>query len=282
MNIRRNRWSLKRLGVVAAGVSVPVLAAVIFYRTMSPSRLLSPVVGWSIFSGVLVALIFAVQSYVEHLLAKTHENAVRGERERVARELHDTLIQGCASVSMMLEAIASTSVAQSELLHLAREQSRQTVMETREAIWNLRRTGDEVDLIAALHNVANEIRLPSGKPLQITHNVDHLSVPANSADEISMTVREALRNAVRHSGTERITVELRSRRRGLSICVQDFGCGIAANAPAQMPGHYGMLGMQERMRRLGGGVHVQEMPGGGTSVQLMLRWGSLRKAPVRS
>lgn len=269
------------MGAIVAAVMLPLVASGVFHRAMWAWGSSSMAVRWSVVCGGSAAAFFAVFDQVEVLLAKTRNDAIREERERMARELHDTLIQGCASVSMMLEAIASTSVAQSDLLHLAREQSRQTVEEAREAIWALRRNGDEVDLVAALRSVANEVRLSSGKPLQIKHNVPNLPIPANSADEISMTVREALRNAVRHSGTERITVELRSGRKGLSICVQDLGCGIAANAPTPTSGHYGMLGMHERMRRLGGGVQVQAVPGGGTSVQLMLRWVSLRKAPVR-
>jgi signal transduction histidine kinase len=278
VDLRRKSWGLKRLGGIAAAAVILLLASTVFYhatRTWTPA---SMIVGWSVICGCAAGLSFVLLNRAGALLAKTRADAIREERERMARELHDTLVQSCASVSMMLEAIASTSVAQSDLLHQAREQSLKSVEEARHAILNLRSSGD-VDLVAALHGVADEIRRSSGKLLQVKQNVAHLPVPANSADEISMTVREALRNAVRHSGSERIMMELKSRRAGLSIYVQDFGCGIVPAVPVS--GHYGMVGMRERMRRLGGGVEVQAVPGGGTAVQLILRWGPLRKASMR-
>jgi signal transduction histidine kinase len=92
-----------------------------------------------------------------------------------------------------------------------------------------------------------------------------------------MAVREAVRNAVRHSGSETIIVALRCSKEDLTLLIRDYGCGMHQDRLSVEERHYGIVGMQERMRRLGGGLQIDGMPGAGTTVRLQLRWGSVRK-----
>ena len=209
--------------------------------------------------------------------------AVLEERERVAREMHDTVIQGCTGISALLEALVSTGVGesaeglQSELLNCARDQARRTIEEARQAVWNLRRPEKHIDLIEALRGVAAQTMLDSGSSVQIQHNVPRLEMGATPANEILMAVREAVRNAVQHSGSETIIVALRSSEEDLTLLIRDYGCGMQKDRLSVEERHYGIVGMQERMRRLGGGLQIDGMPGAGTTVRLQLRWGSVRK-----
>jgi len=203
---------------------------------------------------------------------------VKEERERLARELHDTVIQNCTGLSVLLEAMASAAERNEpmprELLDCAREQACRTVDDVRNAVWNLRRPEKDTDLVAVLHDLAAQMTSNGGSSINVRHNVASLPVPASSADEISMTVREAICNAVRHSGTEEILVDLCSDREGLRVSIQDYGCGLSATVKPGDSKHFGIVGMQERMQRLGGGLQINGMPGTGTTVNLMLRWGS--------
>ena len=213
--------------------------------------------------------------------------AVLEERERVAREMHDTVIQGCTGISVLLEALVGAGVGesseglQSELLNHARDQSRRTIEEARRAVWNLRHDPEkEIDLIEALRGVAAQTMREGGSSVQIQHNVPYLAINARPANEILMAVREAVCNAVRHSGSETIVVDLRSSKEELTLSIRDYGCGMRKDRLFDEEMHYGIAGMGERMRRLGGGLQIDGVPGAGTTVHLQLRWGKIRKVPA--
>ena len=213
--------------------------------------------------------------------------AVLEERNRLAREMHDTVIQGCTGISALLEAMASTqsaeprderSAAKDGLLEYARVQARTTIEEARQAIWNMRHEREnDVDLIAALAAVARQTARESetGESRTIVtfdHKVERLLVSASAAHEILMTVREAVYNALQHSGSSKVEMELSTTNDNLIIRVLDQGCGfVMAGDSVTIDGHYGIVGMRERVQRLGGHVQITSSPGHGTQVQLRLR-----------
>jgi ligand-binding sensor domain-containing protein/signal transduction histidine kinase len=213
--------------------------------------------------------------------------AVLEERSRLAREMHDTVIQGCTGISALLEAMASTqsadasderSAANDGLLEYARVQARTTIEEARQAIWNMRHEREnDVDLIAALTAVARQATRESetGESRTLVtfdHKVERLPVSASVTHEILMTVREAVYNALQHSGSSKVEIHLSVTGDSLILCVIDQGCGFAmAGNAVTVDGHYGIVGMRERVQRLGGHVQITSSPGNGTEVQLRLR-----------
>lgn len=213
--------------------------------------------------------------------------AVLEERNRLAREMHDTVIQGCTGISALLEAMASTqssnsledsSAARDGLLEYACVQARTTIEEARQAIWNMRHEREnDVDLIAALTAVARQTTKESETAESRTivafdHHAEHLSVSASVAHEILMTVREAVYNALQHSGSAKVTIDLSVADDNLVVCVIDQGCGfVHADDSTTVDGHYGIVGMRERVQRLGGQIRITSSPGSGTQVQLNLR-----------
>jgi ligand-binding sensor domain-containing protein/signal transduction histidine kinase len=217
-----------------------------------------------------------------------HFAAVLKERERMAREIHDTVIQGFTSVSAVLEALATitsgtlATPTQTELLDCARDQSRRTIEEARQAVWNLRRSNKDIDLIEALRSVAAQTMRDCTSAVQVQHNVPRLEMDASPANEILMTVREALYNAVRHSGSKTILVVLRNSKAELTLSIQDYGCGMQRGSATTQAMHYGIVGMEERMHRLGGALQIDGNPGAGTTVKLQLRWDSVTRTSVRN
>lgn len=203
--------------------------------------------------------------------------AVLAERGRLAREMHDTVLQGCTGISALLEAVASTPAdhesAKHELLDYARDQVRTTIHEAREAIWNMRHEREkDIELIEALNGIAMQTTREFGTSVDVEHNLVRLPVPASVAHEILMTVREAVYNSVQHGHTRTVRINLHDHEGELSIAVIDAGCGFSVNGTDRVRnGHYGIVGMRERMQRLGGRLELASVPGEGTTVRLRIQ-----------
>jgi len=214
---------------------------------------------------------------------RTRFEAVLAERSRLAREMHDTVIQGCTGISALLEAVASTPVeheaVKNDLLDYARTQARTTIQEAREAIWNMRHEDEkDIELVEALNGVATQTMRDFGTVVDVEHNLSRVPVAASIAHEILMTVREAVYNSVQHGQTQNVTINVQDNEDDLSIAVVDAGRGFDVNGTdAAEEGHYGIVGMHERMQRLGGRLELTSAPGAGTTVRLRVQ----RRGPGR-
>jgi signal transduction histidine kinase len=186
--------------------------------------------------------------------------------------MHDTLIQGCVSISALLEAASSGEIDDNEsrlhLIDYAATQIRATVDEARQAVWNLR--GDEhstADMETALRRMAERIghehdvkmsyRL-AGKPFDVNLPAQH---------ELMMVAREAVFNAVLHGHARHVEAEVCYAGESLSLSVKDDGEGFDT-AEAFSDGHFGLRGMQERIHRFDGKFEIDSTPGQGTRVRV--------------
>jgi ligand-binding sensor domain-containing protein/signal transduction histidine kinase len=196
--------------------------------------------------------------------------AVLGERSRLAREMHDTLIQGCTGVSALLEAVASMSPAPTSaaggLLDRARSQIRVVTDEAREAVWNLHRGGHSeisrlVDQMARQACAVSQVPLrfeTSGKPVTLDPSIEH---------DILMVAREAVYNAIRHGNPREVSLGLHFHRGRVRLSVMDDGCGFEpGEVLPQTDRHFGLIGMRERTERAGGHFAVRSSPGKGTEL----------------
>ncbi len=224
---------------------------------------------------LLAALILGIYRFRLWQIKMRFE-AVLDERGRLAREMHDTVIQGCASVSALIEALASLLKHEDQLtqnlIEHARTQLRSTIDEAREAVWNLRRNkAAENSFGAALkgmaEQIAKEYRIPiscelSGRPFVLNQFATH---------ELLMMVREALYNAVLHARPERIEIRAAFARNDLTLEVRDDGCGFDPTAiETHTEHHYGLVGMRERVQQVGGRFHLESAQGKGTEVQIQI------------
>lgn len=198
------------------------------------------------------------------------------ERKRVARDMHDTLIQGCLGVLVLLEAAGSTreesSGSGNTLVDRAREQIRSTIDEARRAVWDLRKKPADGDTLAAeLARLANRVRAESQIPVQFLRRGRIRPTAKELEDGLVLVVREAVANAVRHGRPRNIRIELGYGFRSVEILISDDGQGFTPPEPGTRNSqHYGLIGMRERIEHLRGTFRLESMPGCGTTIQLRI------------
>lgn len=207
---------------------------------------------------------------------KARYAAVLAERSRLAREMHDTVIQGCAGVSALLEAASTVQPAPAEiardLLDRARIQVRQTLSEAREAVWDLRHTSLEGDSISsALTELARRLAAESGIDVRAISQGAPVLLSGSVQANLLLVAREAARNALEHSGARSVFIGLSIARKTLALEIVDDGCGFTPPPrDAPLNGHYGIVGMRERIDQIGGDFQIVSERGKGTRVTAVI------------
>ena len=198
---------------------------------------------------------------------------VLAERTRLAREMHDTVIQGCVGVSTLLEAARSMPPSAigkyRELLDRAAMQVRLTVNEAREAVWDLRHSSLEHNLTDTLRDFARHIAAAEGIPVKAQIEGTPSPLDDEADRNLLLVAREAIRNAVMHAHPAEISVKLRYETAEVSLEVSDNGLGFAPEASREN-GHYGIVGMKERVEQSGGTFQLRSGVGQGTRVTARL------------
>jgi len=232
-----------------------------FYRT------------WWFFSLVTLSLCAAFWlafRYYEH--QQNMRYAVRlSERTRIARDMHDTVIQGCVGASTLLEAAAGFAESEhapvTEFLDRARVQLRLTLDEARQALTDLRHDSFAEGLGGALEDLAHGVSREGNVPIEVKIEGSRPVLPEILNRNMLLVAREAIRNSVAHSGAARIEVYLSFTPTRLDLEIRDDGCGFAAERPDLCPAnHFGITGMRERVEQLGGSFTLRSAPGEGTSI----------------
>jgi signal transduction histidine kinase/ligand-binding sensor domain-containing protein len=202
------------------------------------------------------------------------------ERTRLARDLHDTLlqtIQGSKLVADNARDHPENPESTVRALDRLSEWLDRAISEGREALETLRSSSAESDgLTGSLHRAADECTFNLDIRTSIsTHGLDRELHPI-AHDEIYRIGYEAIRNACAHSGGTELDIEIRYRRRSFQLVIRDNGRGIDPNLQhAPKPGHFGLTGMRERASRLGGTLNIVSKPNVGTAVSLQLPGNSI-------
>jgi signal transduction histidine kinase len=199
--------------------------------------------------------------------------AILEERSRVAREVHDTLIQGCASVSAFLEASSNISGdrdLKEEYVNFARSQISITMDEARRTVWNLRHGGEtQGDIRKIISDMADQMSKEFGVTISCTFRGRKVELDSITLHEATMIVREALMNALLHGDAGRVEIVTRCDLYQLSISVRDDGKGFD-DSQVSDKGHYGLKGMRERTTMVGGAFSLQTGVGNGTVITFTL------------
>lgn len=232
---------------------------------------------------VLLALVIALLGYAIYLWrlrqVESRFNAVLAERNRIAREIHDTLAQGFVAVSVQLQLVGrsllqSTDAARRHLDE-AQELVRTGLDDARRAIWELRSQNTENhDFASQLVQTAERITASSGVKAQVEVRGVYRPLPANVENELLRIAQEAVTNVVRHAAATRVVIVLEYTRRRVKMAVTDDGRGFAPDAPTVAEGHFGLAGIKERAHQIGGRVKVTSTIGQGTEVQIEVTAGS--------
>ncbi len=219
----------------------------------------------------LLALVTAQARLVRERsnLAEGHSAAVETERQRIAREIHDTAGHGFAGIALYMDAARKTFQAgspdqASNFLEEASALARHSLRETRASIAGLRETAD-VDLSARLNNLAS--RNHAGPPFVSVH-IEPDDVPPASSSARWHLVRiaeEAVANACKHAAASHIRVELAANTHTLCLRVHDDGRGFDPSQTGNQG--YGLAGMRERTAQLQGSLTIVSAPGQGTEIR---------------
>jgi signal transduction histidine kinase len=203
------------------------------------------------------------------------QQAVHKERLCIARELHDTLLQGFLSASMQLcfvdDGLAAESPAK-PILRRALELIRKGLDEGRDALLGLRSAAlPEGSLEKALGDIRDTVAPGSRTRLCIAILGESRPLIPAVQDQVYWIAREALLNALRHSAANRVEVEIEYLPRKLRVVVRDDGTGIDPDVlRTGRNSHWGLTGMQERAASIGAKVRVWTKRGGGTEVEISL------------
>jgi NarL family two-component system sensor histidine kinase YdfH len=206
--------------------------------------------------------------------ARIEDLTLVNERQRMARELHDTLAQGLAGLILQLEAVDKQLAhgrperAQA-IATQAMERARTTLADARRAIDDLR-AGASANLTERVRDEVERFTAATGIPCEFDLNPTSLPVPDSFQEHLFRAVAEGLTNVARHARASRAWVRVAEVNRGLEIVVRDDGVGFESTEVNGRAGHYGLIGLHERARLMGGSFEVMSKPGQGTTLTLRL------------
>jgi signal transduction histidine kinase len=214
------------------------------------------------------AVIAELEETRAELAAVSREAGVRAERERLAREIHDTLAQGFTSVVLLLELaeseIATDPAAARRRLAGAWETARQNLAEARALVAALTPVDlQEAPLPQAIGRLVDRFGAETGLPVHLSVDGEPRPLPANIEVVLLRAAQEALTNVRKHARARQVTVALRYGE-GTQLCVADDGTGFDPAAPAD---GYGLAGMRRRVEETGGALAVRSGPAG-TAVEV--------------
>jgi len=196
------------------------------------------------------------------------------ERERIARDLHDTLLQSVQGLIMKIHAVTQQmprEEAARQTLEKTLDHADQVLAEARDRVRSLRGTDDALsDLPAALQQVAEEVSQDQTAGVKVIAEGNLRELHPVVLEESFLIAREALINALAHSGGLNVEVEIVYGPRQFCLRVRDDGRGIDPEVLEQggRPAHWGLPGMRERAQRIGAQLLLWSRPQAGTEVEL--------------
>jgi len=205
-------------------------------------------------------------------MAETEFTAILSERNRVAREIHDTLSQNLGAISVQLE-LARTHAAEISapaLNHIgaAHQLARAALADARDSIWNMRsHVLEKSDLGEALEGIL--LRMTEGTAVIPSMRVDgaRRRLPPVVENNLLRIGQEAITNATKYANPTRLDVRLAFEGRIVRLAVEDNGVGFVKGAqPSGDRRNFGLVGIKERAELLGGTAEIDSAPGQGTRV----------------
>jgi signal transduction histidine kinase len=272
----------------AIGVTVGLVAATTAVAIVRSDFGATALAGWLIVAAVSLVVALLLGLWIGRIVAQSrrraellaelaatratleqvsHEAGVLAERERLAREIHDTLAQGFTSVLILLEATQAADLETvRRLVDRARETARENLAEARALVATLTPPDlSQTSLPEALRRLVDRATVQSGPQVELSVTGAPRGLPTEHETALLRTAQEALTNVRRHAGADRVSVSLGYGAGRVILRVSDDGCGFD---PAVTAGGYGLEGMRARAAHIGGAVTVDAAPGLGVTVRL--------------
>jgi signal transduction histidine kinase len=251
-----------RAATLLFDTALPVLVRKLPRTAESSPFLVSRLLHEAVMSRVAVAAL----SYVSFLLEKVRASR-QEERQRIARELHDRVLH---SLGFTLQQIDLYMYYADNNPEMASQKLDTVLTQLREAVHTVQWISAELRRSVSSEGVERSLRsylqVHAHPDIRITFTTvgDLLDLPPVVAEELYLTLREAIRNALRHAKPSALEVSLSADQNRILASVTDDGCGFDSESPLNEGG--GMPSMRERARLLNGEVTVSSVPGSGTSV----------------
>ncbi len=204
---------------------------------------------------------------------QVEELTVANERQRMARDLHDTLAQGLAGLIMQLEAIdahlsSNNTKRAHEIVHLSMSGARHTLAEARSAIDDLRlHTALQVNFAESVEKEVDHFLSLTGIPIQ-SNIVTPIEVSQLIYEHSIHIIRECLTNIIKHAQAHHVELNISYDDHHLVMDIKDDGIGFDMRQIGSFSGHYGLIGMQERIRIVQGTLEITNRIPHGTSVHI--------------
>jgi signal transduction histidine kinase/ligand-binding sensor domain-containing protein len=248
-----------------AGISIPPA----FYQT----RWFYTLCGIAVLGLLWLIYRFRLQQLGSQLRARM---GVRlEERERIARELHDTLLQSTQGLILVFQGFAGRLEKPDAMrtdMETALDQADKLLNEVRDRVRDIRTTGLESDLPPALSGVGEEIFAGAGIEFKLIVTGSPRPLVPAVADDIYRIGREALLNAFAHARSTAVEAEIAYEPAELRLRIRDNGRGVTPEIlkVGSRQGHFGLQGMRERAQRIGAQFNVWSAEGAGTEVELVV------------
>ena len=209
------------------------------------------------------------------LFEESAELGALEERNRLAREIHDTLAQGLAATALQLETAeahlddSSNLDAVRQAVHQALTMSQNNLEEARRSVLDLRAAPLEGhSLTEALTHLVDAMSNDGAFEITFESVGGARPLPARIEAGIYRIARESLTNAVRHSGASKVLVKVITTPQGIELSVEDDGKGFEVS---EIPkDRYGLVGVNERARLLGGKMSLETSVGTGTRIAVRI------------
>ncbi|CAN5209195.1 sensor histidine kinase [soil metagenome] len=223
--------------------------------------------------GLWVAYRLRLRYVTDQLRARIEARV--GERERIARELHDTLLQGFQGLMLRFQAVAERlPLGQTErtLIDKALDQADAVLIEGRDHLQALRASSEIGDLCQMLAQVAHDLSAEGAPMFHLVVEGEPRDLRGLALEELSRIGQEAIRNAFKHAGAKAVEARVRYSRREFVLTIRDDGVGIAAEIAdrARSGGHFGLVGIRERAVRIGGRLTIDSSLNAGTAIVVAL------------
>lgn len=256
--------------------------ASLLLRSMQDVRVLNSAPFWSArrlviaiasLGGVILLTLVRItlqRRQITRLQARIAHQAAQEERQRIAREFHDTLEQELAGLSLRLDAATTRPLEEKArtLLETSRSLVSRIQSEARNLVSDLRDTAHSTTLTEALESLATRTR----EHLDVALELQPLpAIAPHITHHLRMIAQEAVTNTLKHAQATRIAIRASSTPESLTLEITDNGRGFDASALSHgTPGHFGCVGIRERCRKIGAEAAWRSTPGTGTVLTVAL------------
>lgn len=245
--------------------------------TIPPTFLQSPWFALMIAAGIAALFLLLYQVKVRamagHMRVRMRERL--SERERIARELHDTLLQGVQALILRFQLVAD-DIAPTDpsrrALEDALDRADMVLAEGRDRVRDLRMIGGSDDIEHMILEIARKQVFSPATQIAVTTEGEPRALDPLVWDEVARIANEALFNIWRHAQAKEIAIRIGFQPDGFSVRFRDDGVGIPERVlrEGRREGHFGLPGMRERAAKIQSRLVVQRAPGGGSEVNLIV------------